>query len=360
MTAAPPTIHAATRSYERWLARQTDVVMADLRVKHQKMAVDPFVFLRGTFYRWLQIWPHVCDTLQDGPRVMAIGDVHLENFGTWRDAEGRLIWGINDLDEACELPYAHDLVRLATSARLALRLRELDVSLRDASEAVLDGYRTSLQRGGRAVVLAERNTWLAQIAIGVLHDPSEFWTKLHTLKPSDDKVARQVIRSSMPRAMTDLRVGRRVAGVGSLGRPRFVGVSLVGGSAVAREIKALVPSADAWLSDEAPPVEDKFAVLTKAVRVPDPFFSIQRRWVVRRLAPDCTKIGIEHLPRRRDHRKLLRAMGWETANIHLASSKGRTLLKHLDARRPKRWLEDTVTSMADAVALDWRAWNRSH
>ena len=30
MTVAPPTIHAATRSYERWLARQTDVVQADL------------------------------------------------------------------------------------------------------------------------------------------------------------------------------------------------------------------------------------------------------------------------------------------------------------------------------------------
>jgi uncharacterized protein (DUF2252 family) len=24
----------------------------------------------------------------------------VENFGAWRDVEGRLIWGINDFDEA--------------------------------------------------------------------------------------------------------------------------------------------------------------------------------------------------------------------------------------------------------------------
>jgi hypothetical protein len=79
--------------------------------------------------------------------------------------------------------------------------------------------------------------------------------------------------------------------------------------------------------------------------------------VVRRLAPDCTKIGIEHLPRRRDHRKLLRAMGWETANLHLASAKGRALLKDLDGRKT-RWLEKAVTAMADAVEEDWKAWAR--
>jgi len=32
--------------------------------------------------------------------VLAVGDLHVENFGTWRDAEGRLIWGVNDFDES--------------------------------------------------------------------------------------------------------------------------------------------------------------------------------------------------------------------------------------------------------------------
>ena len=51
--------------------------------------------------------------------VLAVGDIHLENFGTWRDADGRLVWGVNDFDEAAEMPYVLDLIRLATSALVA-------------------------------------------------------------------------------------------------------------------------------------------------------------------------------------------------------------------------------------------------
>ena len=113
-------IFDATRSYESWLARHTAVVRKDLRLKHERLAESPFVFLRGTFYRWIQQWPAVCAKVADAPLVLSVGDLHIENFGTWRDVEGRLVWGVNDLDEACALPYTHDLVRLATSAVLAI------------------------------------------------------------------------------------------------------------------------------------------------------------------------------------------------------------------------------------------------
>ena len=49
------------------------------------------------------------------PKVLAVGDLHIENFGTWRDSEGRLVWGVNDFDETWRLPYTQDLVRLTTS-----------------------------------------------------------------------------------------------------------------------------------------------------------------------------------------------------------------------------------------------------
>src|SRR5713101_8301715 len=86
-------IHEATRSYESWLGRHTSVVVRDVRLKHERMAESPFVFLRATFYRWIQVWPTVCASLLHAPTVLAVGDVHVENFGTWRDLEGRLIWG---------------------------------------------------------------------------------------------------------------------------------------------------------------------------------------------------------------------------------------------------------------------------
>jgi hypothetical protein len=44
------------------------------------------------------------------------GDLHVENFGTWRDVEGGLVWCMNDFDEVCRMPYTIDLVRLAKRA----------------------------------------------------------------------------------------------------------------------------------------------------------------------------------------------------------------------------------------------------
>src|SRR5476649_440414 len=109
----------ATRQFEAWLRRHIPVVEADLAYKHEQMRADPFLFFRATFYRWAQLWPEHCPTLAQSPEVLAVGDLHIENFGTWRDAEGRLVWGVNDVDEVCRLPYTQDLVRLATSACLA-------------------------------------------------------------------------------------------------------------------------------------------------------------------------------------------------------------------------------------------------
>ena len=112
-------IKEATSSYEKWMAQQIAVVRSDLRVKHARMVKSAFSFLRGTYYRWVQLWPSVCPKIIDAPIVVSVGDLHLENFGTWRDVEGRLVWGVNDVDEACRLPYTNDLTRLAASSLLA-------------------------------------------------------------------------------------------------------------------------------------------------------------------------------------------------------------------------------------------------
>src|SRR6202140_3358031 len=109
-----------THRFEEGLGRHTTLVKPDLRLKHQRMAEAVFPFLRATFYLWMQIWPEVCPDLAKAPGVLGVGDLHVENFGTWRDVEGRLIWGVNDFDEAAVLPYTNDLVRLAASALLAI------------------------------------------------------------------------------------------------------------------------------------------------------------------------------------------------------------------------------------------------
>src|SRR4029453_17751347 len=138
----------ATRKYETWMAGHVSLIPADLREKHKVMRRDPFVFFRGTFYRWAQQWPQVCRDVADAPVVTAIGDLHVENFGTWRDAEGRLAWGINDFDECAPLPYTNDLVRLMASAMLAARRAKIHLPAPGICRAVLEGYFASLTGGG--------------------------------------------------------------------------------------------------------------------------------------------------------------------------------------------------------------------
>ena len=56
----PVDIHQSTRAYEKWAAQHARPVRSDLRLKHARMRESPFIFLRGTFYRWLQRWPELC------------------------------------------------------------------------------------------------------------------------------------------------------------------------------------------------------------------------------------------------------------------------------------------------------------
>src|ERR1700723_325050 len=149
-------IGSATASYEAWMRSCTTVLRSDLRSKHEQMKESPFGFLRGTFYRWAQLWPSACADLCDAPKVLAVGDLHLNSFGTWRDAEGRLCWGVDDFDEAYPLAYANDLVRLAASLKIVLDAESLSIKFKEGCEAILDGYRHSLAAGGSPIVLAER------------------------------------------------------------------------------------------------------------------------------------------------------------------------------------------------------------
>lgn len=133
-------IVTATIDYERWVKKHVAVYDADLQKKHEEMATSLFAFLRATFYRWASLWSEVCPGLAETPRVLAVGDLHVENFGTWRDVEGRLVWGVNDFDEVARMPYTVDLTRLTTSAILAKRENGLAIDPSDAATAVLEGY----------------------------------------------------------------------------------------------------------------------------------------------------------------------------------------------------------------------------
>ena len=350
----------ATRKFEAWLGLQTRILKDDLELKHQRMAESEFCFFRATFYRWAQIWPEICGDLNRAPRVLAVGDLHIENFGTWRDSDGRLIWGINDFDEVYSLPYTLDLVRLTTSALLAKQEAHLAIAPKGAATAILQGYRQGMESGGEPFVLGEEHRWLRQIAESELRDPVQFWNKMDCLpqvKTGVPTSVRQAIDRMLPEPGLKYRLSKRVAGLGSLGRMRFVGVAKWRGGRVAREAKALTPSSIYWLMPEDEPAEILYAeVLRRAVRCPDPYVRVRGNWIVRRLSPHCSRIGLDTLDKNRDELKLLGAMGWETANIHLGSpGQRKPILRDLQ-RRKVNWLLKSAEAMAKAVEKNWERW----
>jgi uncharacterized protein (DUF2252 family) len=352
----------ATRRFEEWLGRQTKLVKRDLELKHQRMAEGAFPFLRATFYRWMQVWPEACPHAATAPRVLAVGDLHVENFGTWRDIEGRLVWGVNDFDEAAVLPYTLDLVRLAASVVLAAAEGHLKIKAKEACEAILDGYGKSLARGGIPFVLEEEHGWLREIATGELRDPVHFWRKMDSLPRigAMPASAQKAIKHLFPERGLNYRAVRRVAGLGSLGHVRVVALAECHGGRIAREAKALVPSAVDWASGVKRGEEILYErIISRAVRCPDPFVQLRGHWIVRRLSPHCSRIELNDLPTQRDELRLLSAMGWETANIHLGSRNAKKEIRRHLGPLKANWLSSAAKDMAEAVTEDWREWKTS-
>ncbi len=353
---------ADNEEFEAWLRKQCKVVEADLDCKHERMKIDAFTFLRATYFRWARRIESVCPTLAKAPAVLSVGDLHLENFGTWHDAEGRLIWGVNDFDEAAVIPYTLDLLRLATSIHLARHAHEepiINIGDRAASKALLKGYRQGLQKP-KAIVLDEKRTWMRPLVDCTPEDRGKFWKEIGKLRPqaAPHKV-RKILGKSLPDGSSDLRFAPRRKGGGGLGRPRYVVQALWCGGHIVREAKALVPSAWDWAHHQRNPKSRFLDLANGEFRAPDPFLHIRDSFIVRRIAPDSRKIELDRTADLRLTPKALEAMGFDLGAIHAATkSKQAAVLEDIRSR-PAGWLSEAAKVAAAAVQKDLEAW-RSH
>ncbi len=350
----------ATKKFEDWLGSHIRIVEPDLRFKHEQMAAAFFRFFGLRFIAGCRYGRRCVPNSTRAPHILSVGDLHVENFGTWRDTDGRLVWGVNDFDEACVYPYTMDLVRLATSALVAAREEHLTMKPKESAAAILAGYERGMEEGGRPFVLGENHEWLRAIAESKLRDPVVFWGKmdrLPTVKGEVPESAREAIEHLLPEPGLRYRLARRVAGLGSLGRERLVAIAEWKGGRVAREAKALLPSALHWLNPKRASAEILYAaILRRAVRCPDPYVQMRGHWIVRRLSPHCSRIELDALGTSRGECRLLEAMGRETANIHLGTAeKRKAILKDLRGRKGN-WLVGAAQAMADAMEKDWRVW----
>jgi hypothetical protein len=305
------------------------------------MAKGPFQFLRATYWRWAETILEVCPDLANAPPVLAVGDTHLENFGSWRDADSRLVWGVRDFDDAAEMPYPLDLVRLVTSAMLAQGPTAIANS--KICGAIIKGYGNGLN-DPRPFVLEETHVWLRQLII--LPDAARdlFWKKLETLKRSPVAPAeryRRAIAGAMPERGIDIKFRACGASGGALGRPRWIGLAEWRGGRVLREATALVTSG--WtrsFGGGAQGVRCKELAYGN-YRAPDPWYDAIDEVVVRRLSPNSRTVELGGQPNALLNPRMLHAMGFELANL---------------SERKSSWLRQAAAAAAEFVIADHRQW----
>ncbi|HYZ33758.1 MAG TPA: DUF2252 family protein [Crenalkalicoccus sp.] len=343
---------ASLAAYDDWLRRHCDAVEPEIAARHRLMAAAPFAFQRATCFRFAERLPALAPELLDATMVPSVGDAHTDNFGTWRDAEGRLVWGVSDLDEAALLPWTVDLARLAASARLG---RKGDAPrTQEIAAAILHGYAKQLP-APRPFVLDETHSELRKFVVPTETSRAKFWDDMKNLHAAPPPPGwREALQAAMPEGAVAERIAPRAAGLGSRGRPRFVMLALWRGGRVAREAKARLPSA--YLYAKFPgarpvPLEE---MLAGPGHVPDPWARIAPQLLVRRLAPDSRKLDAP-----KDDAEatltLLEAMGAELANLHAGAGQGAALVRELKAR-PADWLRDAAKRLAETTAEEHAAW----
>ena len=362
--------------YEAYLQAElgAEVVAEGLAKKRSKMRRGPFPFLRATYWRWAEIVLEISPELARAPSVLAVGDIHLENFGTWRDADGRLVWGVNDFDEAAEMPYALDLLRLATSGLLAGSSDGQDAA--QIEKALLGGYAAGLEKPGPAV-LDRDLAWLRERVVVAEGHRQEFWEELkRKRKKFEARTAHRrpalwpryaaALRAALPAGSSEPRMWYRSAGLGSLGRPRWVAEARWRGDWVVREAKGMVPSGWTRAHQGTSRALRCVEIATGQFRAPDPWHDVTDGVAVRRLSPNNRKIEADKpiLPEDKDDiegtlgrdvllsPEMLGAMGRDLASVHLGCGGEVDRLRRDLAARRKGWLADAARRAAQAVATE--------
>ena len=217
-----------------------------LALKYRKMAATPFGYFRGTNHLFHADWPGNA-WLERMPTAWLNGDLHFENFGTYRGDSRLVYFDVGDFDDGALGPLGRDLVRFMVGIHMAGH--EMGFGARRARELnriFLAAYRVALTDGKARWI--ERRT-----AGGII---GELLVKLERRTQADLLAKRTVVRKGKRRLRTDtgkalalapderarvvdfmkrfatgrmhpgffkvLDVAQRIAGVGALGLRRYV------------------------------------------------------------------------------------------------------------------------------------------
>ena len=214
--------------------------------KYAKMAQDAFLFLRGADHLFYDALPDT-PLFRSAPLAWCCGDLHVENFGSYKGDNGQVYFDINDFDEAALAPASWDMVRLLASIQCgADALRATPQQARDVSRSCLEAWRQALAAGKPLWVERETSTGMVNTLLTELRlrDRASFLDKrtvrkgqLRTIRYDNDKALpvsaeqRLAVTAFMatfalgqpdPAFYTVRDVALRIAGTGSLGLMRFM------------------------------------------------------------------------------------------------------------------------------------------
>ena len=370
-----------------------------LRLKYAKMGTDAFSFFRGTAHLFFRDW-QLTTALDDAPLVWVCGDLHLENFSSFRGDDGRAYYDVNDFDEAALAPASRDLARLLTSLHLAEQLPDVA----DLAAAFLDGYCETAQRSvpvsvvdtdGAKPIRALLEKTAARPRKELLDNRTEgnprAFPRHLTGTPKQDAKARYLellpgekktiahFLEDFARTQPDpsqfelVDAARRVAGTGSLGLGRFAILVTGEGAPDGHFILDLKQDAVSAAALYGPPQPDWPNEATRIATVrrwtqphPPMFFDAVpfrgKTWLIRELEPTDDRVKLsKYADDPKALQALLAGMGRVTASMHLRGC-GKQGAASVAALR--RWAESPGTGVigqyaegyASKVREDFSVW----
>ena len=118
-----------------------------LRLKYHAMRTSPLAFLRGTCHLFYAALPRSA-LLKKAPPAWISGDLHVENFGTYKGDNRQVYFDLNDFDEAALAPCTWDLLRLVLSVLVAAGSLGIRHKQRTAlGKVLIDAYAEALAYG---------------------------------------------------------------------------------------------------------------------------------------------------------------------------------------------------------------------
>jgi uncharacterized protein (DUF2252 family) len=118
-----------------------------LQLKYRAIRASPFAFLRSSCHLFYVRMPRG-GVFKSAPAVWICGDLHLENFGSYKGDNRLVYFDFNDFDEAALAQASWDLLRFLTSLRVGItRLTDCGAQAHTLCQTFLDAYATALTLG---------------------------------------------------------------------------------------------------------------------------------------------------------------------------------------------------------------------